>query len=141
MARKESKAASSRSDAKRSGDFSSDPTFDPKELFESIEHEENLERVRDSMRRFIAHGDDELIARAIAVFVRSARTRGDSIESVLGTLESVADRSEGSARMGFRDSPLRRRILRGLLLAFYGSDTVEREAAARERRADQRDTT
>jgi hypothetical protein len=77
------------------------------------------------------------LARAIAVFVRSARTRGEPIERVLGTLESLADASEGRARGGYaeRDTPLRKLALRGVLLAYYGEDAVQRESAARERRA------
>lgn len=122
---------------KRSAEFSSDPMFDPAELFEVIENDESRGRVRAAMMRFVTHNDPQLLSQAIAIFVRSARARGDSIERVLASLESLANASEGTAREGYeeRDTPLRQLALRGVLLAFYGAEAVDREKKARERRA------
>jgi len=124
-----------------SGAYSSDPILDPAELFDVLEREESRNRVLSAMREFHRLDDGQLFAHAVAVFVRSARARGDVIETVLGTLDAIADELERNAAPGFqeRDTPMRNLVLRGVLLAFYGSATVEREKAARaERRARQR---
>jgi len=68
------------------------------------------------------------------------QTRGEPIEAVLGTLQTVADDLERGGAPGFRerDTPLRHVLLRGVLLAFYGADVVRREESARRDRAEQR---
>lgn len=126
---------------KRSAEFSKDPMFDPKELFEVIENGENQGRVREAMLKFVDRGDPELLSQAIAIFVRSAHARGEAIEQVLASLESLANASEGSAREGYaeRDTPLRQLAMRGVLLAYYGEEAVNRESEARERRLATRD--
>ena len=126
-----------RSDAgRRSGDFSSDPIFDPTELFEVIEREDNVHRVLDAMRQFVSQKDAQLLERGVALFVRSARARGEPVETVLAKLESIADELERGGAPGFRerDTPLRSTVLRGVLLAFYGSDAIRQAADARSRR-------
>ena len=122
----------------RSGQFSRDPVFDPAELFDVLEHEENVTRVLTAMQAFLRHGDPQLFERAIAVYVRSARAKQKPVESVLAALEAVADELERGAAPGFsqRDTPLRRLVLRGVLLAFYGPESVHRESAARKARVD-----
>lgn len=129
------------SGSKRSGQFSRDPVFDPAELFDVLEHEENVTRILAAMHAFLQHGDPRLFERAIAVYVRSARTRKEPVESVLGALEAIADELERDAAPGFaeRDTPLRRLVLRGVLVAFYGPESVRRELAARQARVDQTD--
>ena len=124
----------------RSGDFSQDPVFDPSELFEVIAHDDNVHRVLGAMREFIRRNDTGALERAVAIYVRSARTRGEPIETVLGTLQTVADDLERDAAPGFkqRDTPLRHVLLRGVLLAFYGADVVRREESARRDRAERR---
>jgi hypothetical protein len=124
----------------RSGDFSRDPVFDPTELFEVIAHDENVNRVLDAMHEFIRRNDTSALERAVAIYVRSARTRGEPIEAVLGTLQTVADDLERGGAPGFkeRDTPLRHVLLRGVLLAFYGADVVRREESARRDRAERR---
>lgn len=124
----------------RSGDFSRDPVFDPSELFEVIAQDENVNRVLAAMREFIRRNDTNALERAVAIYVRSARTRGEPIEAVLGTLQTVADDLERDSAPGFkqRDTPLRHVLLRGVLLAFYGADVVRREESARRDRAERR---
>jgi len=124
----------------RSGDYSQDPVFDPTELFEVIAHDDNVHRVLDAMHEFIRRRDTNALERAVAIYVRSARTRGEPIEAVLGTLQTVADDLERGGAPGFRerDTPLRHVLLRGVLLAFYGADVVRREESARRDRAEQR---
>lgn len=124
----------------RSGDFSRDPVFDPAELFDVIAHDDNVHRVLDAMRAFIRRNDTSAFERAIAIYVRSARTRGEPIETVLATLETVADELERDASPGYkqRDTPLRHVLLRGVLLAFYGVDAVQREENARRGRVERR---
>jgi hypothetical protein len=124
----------------RSGDFSQDPVFDPTELFEVIAHDDNVNRVLGAMGEFIRRNDTNALERAVAIYVRSARTRGESIETVLATLQTVADDLERGGAPGFkeRDTPLRHVLLRGVLLAFYGADVVRREESARRDRAERR---
>ena len=126
--------------AERSGNFSRDPVFDPSELFEVIAHEENVHRVLDAMREFIRRTDTNALERAVAIYVRSARARGEPIETVLATLQTVADELERDGAPGFqqRDTPLRHALLRGVLLAFYGADVVRREESARRERLERR---
>jgi len=127
---------------KRSGDFSRDPVFDPAELFEVVAQDDNVQRVLAAMREFIRRNDTGALERAVAIYVRSARARGEPIETVLGTLETVADDLERDGAPGFnqRDTPLRHALLRGVLLAFYGADVVRREENARRGRVERRRT-
>ena len=124
----------------RSGDFSQDPVFDPTELFEVIAHDDNVHRVLAAMGEFIRRNDTGALERAVAIYVRSARTRGEPIEAVLATLQTVADDLERGGAPGFRerDTPLRSVLLRGVLLAFYGADVVRREESARRDRSERR---
>jgi len=126
---------------RRSGDFSHDPTFDPAELFDVIEREESVDRVLAAMREFERRGQTELFERGVALYARSARARSEPVETVLGTLETIADELERDSQPGFADraTPLRRLVLRGVLLAFYGADVVRREDDARRGRVAQRD--
>jgi hypothetical protein len=105
----------------RSGDFSQDPAFDPDHLFEIIGREQSAERVSHAMRAFLDNRDLERFEQAVAVFVRSARARGDPVEKVLAVLIEFAEAREGaSAPHDWKPSDLRRVVLRGVLLAFYG---------------------
>jgi hypothetical protein len=119
-----------------SGDFSSDPTFDPAELFAVIQRDENVARVSGAMRTFVERGDTDSFQRAVAVFVRSARAREEPIERVLGVLEELVDGLEGHPLPGSseRETKMRTLVLRGVLLAFYGGEAVEREDSKRQSR-------
>ena len=131
---------SSPAGSERSGRFSRDPVFDPEELFEVLRREEDMDRVLAAMREFRDRGDVRLFERAVAVYVRSARARGEPVESVLAALEQFADELERDSSPGFteRDTPMRYVVLRGVLLAFYGADVVRREESARRDRIDRR---
>ena len=126
--------------SERSGRFSSDPVFDPEELFEVVQRQDDVERVLAAMREFHRYGDTSLFERAVAVYVRSARARGEPVETVLATLETVADELERDSSPGYiqRDTPLWLVVLRGVLLAFYGADVVRLEVSARKLRMDRR---
>jgi hypothetical protein len=117
-------------DPMRSGDFSQDPTFDPDAIFGVIEEGENLERIAQAMREFLVRGQIGTFERAVALFVRSARARHDSVERVLALLIKVADEYSGlRAPHDLELSDLRRLVLRGVLLAFYGDSRVPRPKA------------
>ena len=106
---------------RRSGDFSQDPSFDPEQLFSVISREENTALVAQAMCAFLDRGDCAAFERAVALFVRSARARKDAIERVLAVLIELATKREGAALPHDLElSELRRLILRGVLLAFYG---------------------
>ena len=120
-----------------------DSPFDPGELFKIIERDADRSRVLAAMRQFMVRADAALFERAVAVYVRSARALNESVETVLATLESLADELERDATPGYaeRDTPLRHLVLRGVLLAFYGPEVVEREEAARGERIERRNRT
>ena len=120
----------------RSGDFSQDPAFDPDQLFQVVSLEENADRVADAMRKFLAQGDVARFEAAIAVFVRSARARGESVERVLAVLIELAEAREGVAYPhDWSLTDLRWVVLRGVLLAFYGDTSLAAREAADERRS------
>ena len=120
----------------RSGDFSQDPAFDPDQLFQVVSREENADRVADAMRKFLAQGDVARFEQAIAVFVRSARARGESVERVLAVLIELAEAREGVAYPhDWSLTDLRWVVLRGVLLAFYGDTSLAAREAGSERRS------
>jgi hypothetical protein len=133
------RSAGSAPEGARSGDFSQDPALDPEQLFEVIGHEENAERVSTAMRVFLARRDTAAFEQAVAIFVRSARTRGDPVERVLAVLIELAEAREGVAYPHDRTpSDLRWVVLRGVLLAFYGdaATTARRPGGGLRRRGD-----
>jgi hypothetical protein len=118
----------------RSGDFSKDPAFDPEQLFRVIGGAESVDRITVAMRVFLDRGDAPTLARAVAVFVRSARARREPIERVLAVLIELAGEREGVAYPhDLTPSDLRQLVLRGVLLAFYG-ETDEKERPTRGKR-------
>jgi len=122
-------------DSARSGDFSQDPALDPEQLFQVISREENADRVSQAMRAFLANHDVARFEVAVAVFVRSARTRGDPVERVLAVLIELAEAREGTGYPhDFALTDLRLVVLRGVLLAFYGDTAVAPRAPGVERR-------
>jgi hypothetical protein len=128
-------SAGSASESARSGDFSHDPALDPEQLFQVIGREENAEQVSKAMRAFLSRGDTGAFEQAVAVFVRSARARGEPVERVLAVLIELAEALEGASYPHDRNpTDLRWVVLRGVLLAFYG-DTA---AAARRPGGDRR---
>ena len=124
------------SESARSGDFSRDPAFDPEQLFEVISRDESSERVSEAMRAFLTYRDIPRFEQAVAVFVRSARARGEPVERVLAVLIELAEAREG---IGYPHdwalTDLRLVVLRGVLLAFYGDASVAARAPGVERRS------
>jgi hypothetical protein len=135
-------------DTARSGDFSQDPALDPDQLFQVVSREEDADRVAEAMRKFLAQGDVPGFEQAVAVFVRSARARGESVERVLALLIELAEAREGVAYPhDWSLTDLRWVVLRGVLLAFYGDTSLtarepgsERRNGGERRRAEDRTT-
>ena len=131
----------------RSGDFSRDPALDPDQLFEIIGREENADRVSQAMHTFLDNGDVARFEQAIAVFVRSARARGEPVERVLAVLIDLAAAREGTPfPHDWTLTDLRLVVLRGVLLAFYGDTSVaprtpgvDRRGGGERRRGDGRE--
>ena len=119
----------------RSGDFSQDPAFDPEQLFQVIGREENMERVSEAMRVFLNQRHTETFERAVAVFIRSARARGEPVERVLAVLIELAQAREGFSSPHDQTTDLRWLVLRAVLLAFYGDNDVAERAPGSERRS------
>lgn len=128
-----------RLDSVRSGDFSHDPAFDPEQLFRVISCEENAEHVSQAMHTFLANGDVSRFEQAVAVFVRSARARGEAVERVLAVLIGLAEAREGTAYPhDWTLTDLRLLVLRGVLLTFYGETSVAPRDPGIERRSGDR---
>ena len=124
------------SDSFRSGDFSSDPRFDPEEAFSLFSRAETEEHVIDAMRRYVSSGERRgPFARAVAEYVRAARTRGEPVERVLAILTTLADRVQDSTRgfAQFEPNELRSLILHGVLLAYFGDSEMRGERPTRRR--------
>jgi hypothetical protein len=126
-------------DSARSGDFSQDPALDPDQLFEVIGHEESSERVSQAMGAFLDKRDVPRFEQAVAIFVRSARARGEPVERVLAVLIELAETREGGTYPhDWTLTDLRLVILRGVLLAFYGETSVAPRQSGVERRSGER---
>jgi hypothetical protein len=119
----------------RSGDASQDPTFNPEQLFQVIGREEDAARVSEAMRVFLARQDVAAFERAVAVFIRSARARGEPVERVLAVLIELTEAREGvRIRHDRTVTDMRRLVLRAVLLAFYGDSAVAARGPGGERR-------
>jgi acetyl esterase/lipase len=79
----------------RSGNFSADNRFDPDELFEVIASAPNADHADQAMRAFMAHGNPDELRSAIALYTRSARASGKSVENILAELNGMTDRQQG----------------------------------------------
>ena len=77
---------------RRTGDFSDDGHFNPDSLFDVIAQAENAEQATQAMRLFVAQGDADALKQAIALYTRSARARGRTIENVLAELNVLSAR-------------------------------------------------
>lgn len=79
----------------RSGDFSGDHRFDPEAVFEVVAEAESAEQAASAMRVFIARGDADALSQAIAIYTRSARARGQTVEKILAELNVLSARERG----------------------------------------------
>jgi hypothetical protein len=113
---------------------------------EGRENEVHIDKIAQAMREFVDRGDGKAFEHAVADYVRAARERKLPVEQVLGELEAIADTQERHRLNGLvilDRTELRKLILRGVLLAFYGAEVMalrESESAERqpERRAPER---
>jgi hypothetical protein len=122
--------------SERSGDFSNDPTLDPEQLFEVFGRDENADRISEAMRVFLARRDVAAFERAVAIFIQSARARGEPVERVLAVLIELAEAREGVRHPHDRTvTDMRRLVLRAVLLAFYGDTAATARPASGERRS------
>ena len=108
----------------RSGDYSTDRRFNPEALFDVIESADSSEQATSAIQQFVSKGDGDQLRQAIALYTRSARARGKSIENVLADLNALSDRhQERYAHTGelLTPSALKKLVLRTVLDGF-GSD-------------------
>lgn len=115
--------------SQRSGNFSSDKRFDPDSLFEVIAAAESADQATSAIRQFVAEGKEDALKQAIAIYTRSARARGKSIENVLADLNGLTDqRHERYARTGqlLAPSELKKLVLTTVLEGFGGEDRRQR---------------
>lgn len=99
----------------------------------------NADRMAGAMRAFLENGDAAAFEQNVVEFVHTARDREVPVERVVGDLEALADGIERNRLDGtviLERTELRRLLLRGVLVAFYGAEPVARgESLERERRA------
>lgn len=85
----------------KSGSYSADKRFDPDELFDVIAVSESTEQATHAIARFVTDGDASQLRQAIAIYTRSARARGKSVENVIAELNVLIDhRRERYAHTG-----------------------------------------
>jgi hypothetical protein len=107
----------------RSGDFSGDRRFDADSLFDVIATTDNAEQATEAIRSFVAKGDEESLTRAIAIYTRSARARGKSVENVLAELNVLTDRQHSRYKevsLLLEPSDLKQLVLQTVLNGFGG---------------------
>ena len=111
--------------SERSGNYSSDKRFDPNELFDVIASAPNANHATDAMRMFLAQGNPDELRQAIAIYTRSARANGKSIENVLADLNSLTDaqhwRYDHTGEL-LAPSQLKKLVLRTVLEGFGDGD-------------------
>lgn len=113
----------SRERLERSGNFSSDKRFDPDELFDVIASAPNAQRAQDAMRLFLTQGNPDELRQAIAIYTRSARAEGKSVENILAELNGLTDAHHGRYdHTGelLAPSQLKKLVLRTVLEGFGG---------------------
>jgi hypothetical protein len=93
-----------------------------------------------AMQSFIAKGDKAAFKHAVALYVKSARTRNESIETVLGVMCTLATDLEGPRVAGgvlLHPTTMHELIFAGILRAYFGAVAVERGiGASSQRKAD-----
>ena len=112
----------------RRGEPGGDGSFDPNALFDVIAKTDSTEQATTAMRRFVAEGNADTLRRAIAIYVRSARARGKSIENVLAELNALSDQQHGRYALAgklLQPSELKRLVLVTVLQGFDGDGTGE----------------
>ena len=112
----------------RSGDYSADGRFDPNAIFDVVASADNAEQATSAMRRFIAEGNADALRNAIAIYTRSARARGKSIENVLAELNVLSDQQRGRYELVGRllePTALKRLVLEAVLEGFRADGAGE----------------
>ena len=105
----------------RSGEFSVDRRFDPESLFEVVAQAESAEQAAEAMREFIARGDRERLTEAVAIYTRSARARGQTMENILAELNTLSARHHGRYNHDgklLEPSELKKLVLRAVFDSF-----------------------
>ena len=107
--------------SQRSGDYSEDGRFDPNSLFQVIASAENADQAASAMSQFINRGDEDALRQAIAIYTRSARARGQTIENVLAELNVLSanqrERYDHSGKL-LEPSRLKQLVLQTVLSGF-----------------------
>src|SRR6476661_2644491 len=67
----------------------------PQEAYEHLTAAENTHQAVAAMERFIREGDEEAFEDAVAIYVASARSRREPVETVTGALCMLAENLEG----------------------------------------------
>jgi hypothetical protein len=100
----------------------------------------NTATALEAMQSFIAEGDKGAFKHAVALYVKSARARNESIETVLGVLCTLATDLEGprvADGVLMHPTTMHELIFAGILRAYFGTVAVERGiGASSQRKAD-----
>jgi hypothetical protein len=109
----------------RSGNSGGDNGFDRNELFDIIASSPSAEQAFSAIARFVSQGEPDSLKQAIAVYVRSARARGASVERVLAELNAMTDLQHGRYRNSGRlldPSDLKQLVLQTVLEGFVSEN-------------------
>lgn len=112
----------------RSGELGGDGRFDQNALFDVIAKTDSTEQATSAMRKFVSEGNEDALRRAIAIYVRTARARGKSIENVLADLNALSDQQHGRYALAGRllqPTELKRLVLETVLRGFEGDGSGE----------------
>jgi hypothetical protein len=111
----------------------------PPELYEHLTAAENTDKAVEAMKLFLREGDEEQCELAVAIYVASARSRREQIETVASALSALAGVLETppAEEILMRPSRLHQLLFSGILRAFYGDVAVDRAlGASAQRKAD-----
>lgn len=101
-----------------------DERLDPKALFDVIASAESADQATSAIRKFVAEGNPDALRTAIAIYTRSARARGKSVENVLAELNVLSDQQRGRYELVGRllqPTELKRLVL-GTVLEGFDAD-------------------
>jgi hypothetical protein len=115
------------------------PTI-PHAAREPLTHAEITADTLTAMTTFMSKGDEAAFERAVALYVASARSRKEPIESVLSVCCTLATDLEGPRVVSeglSNPTKMHALIFAGILRAFYGDVAIDRAiGASAQRRAD-----
>jgi hypothetical protein len=112
----------------------------PPDIREQLTRPADATTALEAMQLFLTKGDGAAFEQAVELYITSARTREEPIETVLSVLCQLAADLEGprvTNEMLLRPTKMHALVFAGILRAYYGNVAVERGiGASAQRKAD-----